>query len=159
MTTTIETVFKKDLTPMHKKNHSYIHAGAFSELHNYELKHPRLNRMVPGKLFIKDLLNLNGMQVSLNKFPKGFATPFIHKHKENEELYIFVKGKGQIQVDGEIIDVEEGTCVRCAPNAERAWRNNSNEDIYYIVIQAKENSLAQDTFDDGVPVEQAPKWD
>jgi mannose-6-phosphate isomerase-like protein (cupin superfamily) len=139
-------------------NFTCVHAGKFSELTQYELKHPRRDKPVNGKLFLKDHLDLTGMQVSLNTLPAGAAVPFYHKHKENEELYIFTGGKGQIQIDGENIDVEEGTCIRINPNGERTWRNNSNQDLHCIVIQAKAGSLNFDTFNDGVPVEKSVTW-
>jgi mannose-6-phosphate isomerase-like protein (cupin superfamily) len=133
------------------KNFTVFQAGKFADLYQYELKHPRQEKPVHGKLLVRDQLGLTGMQVSLNKFPAGRSMPFLHAHKENEELYIFVGGKGQMQVDGEIIEVTEGTCIRVATEGVRAWRNNSNEDLYFICIQAKEKSLHQETFEDGIP--------
>lgn len=140
------------------KNWEAIHAGKFSDLLQYELQHPIAPRKSRGKLFLKDHLNLNGMQVSINKLPAGVEVPFYHQHKENEELYIFIGGHGQMQIDGEQINVEEGTCIRVAPAGERTWRNNSSTDLYYIVIQAKENSLNIDTFDDGIPGDRPVSW-
>lgn len=46
----------------------------------------------------------------------------------------FIKGSGRFQVDGDVIDVREGTVIRVAPEGTRAWRNNSSEDLYYIVL-------------------------
>lgn len=140
------------------KNFTAIHAGAFSDLSQYELKHPLRDKPVHGKLFVKDHLDLTSMQVSLNKLPAGVEVPFYHRHKENEELYIFVGGKGQIQIDGQNIDVEEGSCIRISPQGERCWRNNSTKDLYYIVIQAKNESLNIDTFDDGIPGDRPVQW-
>ncbi|MBX9689059.1 MAG: cupin domain-containing protein [Candidatus Obscuribacterales bacterium] len=140
------------------KNFTAIDAGKFADLFQYELQHPLRDKPVYGKLFIKDHLDLNSMQVSLNRLPAGIAVPFTHKHKANEELYIFIGGKGQIQIDGEIIDVQEGSCIRVAPDGDRSWRNNSESDLYYIVIQGREHSLKGDTFDDGIPGEQPVKW-
>lgn len=139
-------------------NFSAVNVGPFAKLDEYKLEHPLRPRPVSGKLFIKEFLGLTSMQVSMNKLPAGVEVPFYHQHKENEELYIFVKGKGQMQIDGQIIDVQEGSLVRITPGGTRTWRNNSNEDLYYIVLQAKEGSLRQDTFDDGVPVEKQVSW-
>lgn len=139
-------------------NFASFDAGSLDDLFQYDLQHPRLPRKVKGKLFLKEILGLTGMQVSLNRLPAGVAVPFTHKHQQNEELYIFIKGSGQMQVDGEIIEVKEGSAVRVSPEGSRVWRNNSSEDLYYIVIQAKDGSLAQDTFEDGVPSETAPLW-
>ncbi len=140
------------------QNFSAFDAGSLEDLFQYELQHPRLNRTVKGKLFLREILDLTSMQVSLNRLPAGAAVPFIHKHKQNEELYIFIKGNGQMQVDGETFDIKEGTVVRIAPDGGRVWRNNSSEDLYYIVIQGKDGSLSQDTFDDGIPLETPPSW-
>ncbi len=141
------------------KNYSAMHAGKFADLKQYKLEHPAIaGRKASGKLFVRDHIGLTGMQISLNSLPPGVAVPFGHKHKVNEELYIFTSGKGQIQIDGDIIDVQEGSCVRVAPGGDRTWRNNGDEFLYYIVIQAKEHSLTQDTFDDGLPSEVQPVW-
>ena len=154
----IETIFKKELKTQKGKNYTVAQAGAFSDLHQFELVHPKTKRNVPGKLFIKDQLHLTGMQVSMNKMPAGGGVPFLHKHQQNEELYIFVGGKGQMQIDGDVIEVSEGTAIRIAPGGERAWRNTGDTDLYCICIQAKENSLTQETFEDGVPVDKQVNW-
>jgi mannose-6-phosphate isomerase-like protein (cupin superfamily) len=139
------------------KNFSAVDLGPFSKLNDYKFVHPRAGR-VSGKVFTRDALKLTGMEVSMNKLPAGIAVPFSHQHKQNEELYIFVKGQGQMQIDGDIVEVREGTMVRIAPGGTRTWRSNSTEDLHYIVIQARENSLVQATFDDGIPSEQPPQW-
>jgi mannose-6-phosphate isomerase-like protein (cupin superfamily) len=139
-------------------NFTLVDPGSFSDLFQYEIKHPLREKPVSGKLFLKDHLKLTGMQISYGILPAGISIPFNHRHKQNEELYLIISGAGQIQVDGEIMDVQEGAAVRIAPNGERCLRNNSDKPLVYIVIQAKENSLSQDTFDDGVPGERPVSW-
>ena len=153
-----EQAKQQDIPKVAGKHFSAVHVGKFADLLNYELIHPARPKPVKGKLFLKDHLGLTSMQVSMNHFPPGIATPFNHAHKEDEELYIFVGGKGQMSIDGECFDVEEGTCVRVSTPGERSWRNNSDQNLYFIVIQAKENSLGQDTFDDGKLCERKPEW-
>jgi mannose-6-phosphate isomerase-like protein (cupin superfamily) len=149
----------QDIPKQEGKNYSAMHPGKFADLKQYQLQHPVIEgRRVSGKLFVRDHIGLTGMQISLNCMPPGIAMPFGHMHKLNEELYIFTSGSGQIQIDGDIINVQEGTCVRVAPGGDRSWRNNGTENLHYIVIQAKENSLTQDTFDDGLPSEVTPAW-
>jgi mannose-6-phosphate isomerase-like protein (cupin superfamily) len=87
----------------------------------------------------------------LGWFPRAAARP-------SEELYIFVKGQGQLLVDGEALDVREGTVVRISPEGARAWRNTSSEDLYYIVVQARAGTLANGTITDGVEVPGEPRW-
>ncbi len=140
------------------KNYTAIHCGPFNQLEQYAFKHPLRNRPFNGKLFAKDHLGLNSMQISYTKLPAGASVPFTHKHKENEELYIIVSGKGQVLVDEDIIDVEEGSTIRVALDGDRCLRASSDTDLIYICLQAKDGSLRQDTFDDGIPGESPPKW-
>ncbi len=116
------------------QNFTVAHIGKWTYLDKYIFKHPKLPGAFTGKLFLKNELKLTGTEVSLNKLPPGAQIPFYHKHKENEELYLFIKGKGQFQIDGEVVDVREGTVIRVAPDGVRTWRNNSSEDLYCIVI-------------------------
>ncbi len=140
------------------KTFSVMNMGPWEKLDQYELPHPALKKPVTGKTFLREKLGLTGMEISLNKFPAGRSSPFLHQHKQNEELYLFVRGKGEIQIDGEVIAVEEGTCVRISTKGSRAVRNNSKEDLYYVCIQAKEGSLVQATKDDGIRLEGDVKW-
>lgn len=131
------------------KNFTAANIGKWKELDNYTFTHSNLPAGFPGKLFLKKELGLTGMEVSLNKMLPGEGMPFYHTHQANEELYVFLKGKGQFQIDGEVIDVKEGTVIRVAPDGIRAWRNNSSEELYFIVIQAKADSLSGENISDG----------
>jgi len=134
------------------------HIGKWADLDRYAFQHPKLPKPHPGKLFLKKELKLTGMEVSLNKLPPGTQMPFYHKHQENEELYLFIKGTGQFQIDGEVVDVHEGTAIRVAPEGVRTWRNNSSEDLYFVVIQAKAQSLSGEDISDGIGVEGPVEW-
>jgi mannose-6-phosphate isomerase-like protein (cupin superfamily) len=114
---------------------------------------------IPGKIFIKDILGLTGCEISMNSMAPGAGMPIYHQHQQNEEVYIFIQGRGQLQVDGEVIDVQEGSVVRIAPNGERIWRNNSNEPLLYIVIQIRENSLSQYGLADAIVPEKTLDWE
>ncbi|KGP77449.1 MULTISPECIES: cupin domain-containing protein [Paenibacillus] len=112
-----------------------------------------------GKQFLKDSLNLNSMEVSLNSLPPGGQFPFLHKHKENEELYLIIHGQGQFQVDGNIFPVQEGSSIRIAPEGVRSLRNTSQEQhLEFIVIQAQQHSLKQWVSTDGIPLEEPITW-
>ncbi len=107
---------------------------------------------------MKDLLALTGFEVSLNALPPEKEAPFIHKHRENEELYIVIKGHGQFQVDGQTFDIGEGSVIRVSPDGERAWRNNGTEPLCFIVIQSKANSMIKHLTDDGIRVKSEMVW-
>lgn len=99
-----------------------------------------------GKAFLHDLLELTSCEISVSSMPAGIKLPFNHKHKQNEEIYIFLKGKGTMTLDNEVIEVQEGSCVKVLPDAIRTME--SKTDIQYICVQAKEGSLEQFGFAD-----------
>ena len=136
-----------------------IQLGAWEQLTQYSVEVPALpGRKIPGKLFLRDLMGLSGMEISVNKFPAGVGMPFHHTHKLHEEVYLFIRGKGQFQVDGEVIEVREGTVIAIAPGGKRVYRNNSSEDLYYLVIQAEQGSLTHSATEDGVISRDAVIW-
>ena len=49
----------------------------------------------------------------------GFRVPFGHTHREQEEVYVVLRGSGRIKIDDEIVEFREGDLVRVAPGA---WR-------------------------------------
>ena len=148
-----------DLKTVESVNYTAIQTGPLDKLLHREWPLPHSDKPARGKFFLKEFLGLTGMQVSLNQLPAGKGTPFIHSHKENEELYLFFGGQGELLVDGDLIPVTEGSAVRISVNGERAIRNTSQtEDLFFIVVQAKEGSLSQHTFDDGIRSKQAPPW-
>lgn len=152
MTTTTQKQAK------HSNGYSAFDFGDFGDLDDYKFRHPLIGREVSGKVFLKEVLNLTGMQVSFGRLRPGAAVPFLHTHKQNEELYIFISGRGQMLVNGDVIEVSEGSAVRIEPSATRTWRNTGDTELVTIVIQAKEGSLIQDTLDDGEPVTKPPVW-
>lgn len=50
---------------------------------------------------LKDALNLSGCELSINELPANASVPFVHSHKQNEELYLVLKGGGALFVGGE----------------------------------------------------------
>ncbi len=100
------------------------------------------------KVFLHDSLNLTGCEISMNRASKGYKVPFNHKHKENEEVYIILKGKGFIEVDGEKLEVQEGSVVKVKPDGIRNIENPNDEDMLFIVIQTKQGSLKGFTAED-----------
>ena len=94
-----------------------------------------------GKAFLHDLLELTSCEISVNAMTVGLKIPFCHRHFQNEEIYIFLKGEGTITVDNKVIDVKEGSCVKIMPKAARTIE--AKTDMQYLCVQAKTNSLEQ----------------
>lgn len=139
------------------KNFTVVNSGTMSDWQNNVIERPD-GRKVSGKKFLKDELQTTGCEMSINSLPPGASVPFYHAHKENEELYIFLSGKGQMEVDGEVFDVGEGTIVRVAPAGERIWRNNGDVPVTCVVLQVREGSLRQHSAGDGIITDKKVAW-
>lgn len=131
--------------------------GALERWSAFEMDHPRRGR-ITGKTFLGQVLGLTGMEVSFGSMAPGETSPFCHSHKQNEELYVFLTGQGEMQVDGERFPLQAGTAIRIEPAGVRAWRATGTEPLTFLVIQAKAGSLEQATASDGVIAEQPLVW-
>ena len=55
---------------------------------------------------LHETLGLTGCEASYNEMAAGSVVPFVHAHKKNEELYIVLKGSGELYLDGEITELK-----------------------------------------------------
>lgn len=99
---------------------------------------------------LHDKLSLTGAEVSINNLAAGTGSPFVHSHKQNEEIYGILSGKGKAVIDGESIELNQGDWLRISPKAKRQFFATDNSDISFVCIQVKENSLEGYTMTDGV---------
>lgn len=99
---------------------------------------------------LHDALGLTGAEVSINRMAAGTQVPFVHSHKQNEEIYGFLGGRGTMTIDGEPVAVAEGDWMRVAPAAKRQLAAAADSDLTYICIQVKEGALQQMTAGDAV---------
>jgi hypothetical protein len=75
-------------------HYTAVQLGTWEQLTQYSVEVPALpGRKIPGKLFLKELMGLSSMEISVNKLPAGASVPFYHTHKEHEEVYLFIRGK------------------------------------------------------------------
>ena len=140
-------------------NFAVVDVGSFSQLDQYTFKAKGTPLRAKGKVFLKEALGLTSAEISFNKLSPGSSIPFYHKHRLNEEIYLFIGGEGEFQVDGETFPVVEGTVVRVNPEGERCFRNISKtEDLSWIVIQSRKDSLPDQTIEDGFKVEKKVNW-
>ena len=107
---------------------------------------------------LHDKLGLTGCEVSVNHMPAGAAVPFVHTHKQNEELYGVLAGAGEMWLDGEVVELRAGDWLRVSPAAKRALRALPDQDITVICIQTKAGSLEGFTMGDGVACEEKAPW-
>jgi mannose-6-phosphate isomerase-like protein (cupin superfamily) len=141
------------------QNFAVADLGAFAGLKQFTFSAPGASFQVEGKVFLHDLLRLTSAEISLNNLPPKKSMPFYHKHRQNEEVYIFVQGQGEFQVDGVIFSVTQGSVVRVDPEGERCIRNTSgSDDLCFVVIQSRAGSYLDHTIQDGVAVEKRVSW-
>ena len=139
-------------------NFTVVHAGPMVEWTEFRLEPPAVPMPAKGKLFLRDLLGSAGLEISLNVLPPGKGMPFSHRHQRNDEVYVVVGGRGQFLVDGECVDVAEGSVLYVSPPAARTWRNNSDQALYFLCIQYRADSVIEGGTHDGVRVEAKPAW-
>lgn len=140
-------------------NFSATDLGLFSELRKFTFETPEAPMNWEGKVFIKQMLDLSSAEISFNTLPPNKSVPFYHKHRLNEEIYVFIRGTGEFQVDGCVFPVLEGTVVRVDPEGERCMRNISKtEDLCWVVIQSRVGSQPDHTIQDGFGVQKRVSW-
>ena len=103
-----------------------------------------------GRVELHDKLSLTGAEISVNFLPAGASVPFVHSHKQNEEIYAILEGEGKVAIDGETVDLKAGDWLRISPSAKRRFFAAHDKPIKYICIQVKENSLQGYTATDAI---------
>jgi mannose-6-phosphate isomerase-like protein (cupin superfamily) len=51
----------------------------------------------------------------------GRRSPFTHRHREAEEIYVVLSGSGRAKLDTDLIDVGPLDAIRVAPSTARAF--------------------------------------
>lgn len=140
------------------KNYSAVTVGEMNKLNEHVLTFaPGVE--IPGKVFVGSALQTTGCDMSFQMFPVGSESGFLHTHKQNEEVYIFIKGEGEFQVDGTVFPIAEGSVVRVSPNGKRSVRNNGKEPLIMICIQYRAGeSVGSVNASDGQIIEGKVNW-
>ena len=99
---------------------------------------------------LHDKLVLTGAEVSINKLLAGTSVPFVHSHKQNEEVYAILDGEGIAEIDGEKVPLKTGDWLRIAPCAKRRFFSSSDKALKYVCIQVKAGSLDGYTMSDAI---------
>src|SRR6516165_6934596 len=76
-------------------NFTCFHAGPKEGWMQFRLEPPDVPLPAKGKLFLRNLLGSAGLEMSLNVVLPGKAIPFLHRHQENDEVYVVVGGRGR----------------------------------------------------------------
>jgi len=113
---------------------------------------------IPGKVFGGAAVAATGAEFSFQSFAPGTETGFLHTHKSHEELYFFLGGRGEFQVDGEVFSVQEGSVVRVAPKGRRSVRNNGAEPLVMLCVQYRGATFTPEDAADGEILPDAVVW-
>ncbi len=130
--------------------------GKFSEVNDYVLDLGSVK--IPGKVFGGQAVDATGSQFSFQYFNPGEETGFYHTHTTHEELYIFLGGHGEVQVDDRNIPVKEGSVVRVAPAGRRSVRNNGGEPLLMLCVQYRGDTFTDADATDGNILQEPVKW-
>jgi mannose-6-phosphate isomerase-like protein (cupin superfamily) len=81
------------------------------------------------------LLGLEKSGLSYQRVPPDVRFPFGHTHREQEEIYVVVRGSGRMKLDDEIVEVEEWDAVRVPPGTWRGYEAGP-EGLEILVVAA-----------------------
>lgn len=138
-------------------NFSAANFGKLADIKDYVLE-LGAGIKIPGKVFGGQAVGATGGEFSFQVFAPGQETGFLHTHKNHEELYFFLSGKGEFQVDRNVFPVEEGSVVRVAPDGCRSVRNNGTEPLVMLCVQYRGNTFTADDATDGNILSEPVKW-
>ncbi len=113
---------------------------------------------LPGKVFGGAAVGATGAEFSFQSFAPGTETGFLHTHRTHEELYFFLSGRGEFQVDGECFPVGEGSVVRVAPAGRRSVRNNGSEPLVMLCVQYRGGTFTAEDATDGNILQEPVRW-
>ena len=86
--------------------------------------------------------------VSLFTLEPGFRIPFGHKHAEQEEVYVIVRGSARVKVEDEIVELGEWDAIRFGTDTMRQMEAGP-DGVDYIAFGAG---------NDPQEVEMSPGW-
>ena len=80
--------------------------------------------MPPGisSRFARSALGLQKSGVTLFEMAPDFALPFAHRHRDQEETYIVLRGGGAVVFEDEEVAVGEWDAIRIPPEAARSFK-------------------------------------
>ncbi len=148
---------KETKTILKAENVTAVDFGKLNNLGEYVLElSPEVK--IPGKVFGGALVGATGGEFSFQSFAPGMETGFLHTHKNHEELYFFLSGEGEFQVDGKVFPIGEGSVVRVAPDGKRSIRNNGSEPLAMLCVQYRGATFTADDATDGVILNEKVEW-
>ena len=89
---------------------------------------------------VKDNTTLKNLVLSSTRLNPGKETTG-HKHKGHEEIYFFINGKGEMELDKDKFSVESGDIVLVKDGAFHKVYNTTKQELYFICVLQGERQL------------------
>jgi uncharacterized cupin superfamily protein len=105
-------------------------------LRNVENQAPKFD--LPPELearFARTALGGETVGLSLLTLEPNFRMPFGHKHADQEEVYVVLRGSARINVDSEIVELAEWDAIRFDKNTMRAVESGP-DGVEYLAFGA-----------------------
>jgi quercetin dioxygenase-like cupin family protein len=80
-------------------------------------------------------LEMENAGVSYLRIAPGFRMPFGHKHKNQEEVYVLVKGSAKIKIEDDVHELKQWDAVRLHKDTMRGFEGGP-EGAEFIAIGA-----------------------
>jgi mannose-6-phosphate isomerase-like protein (cupin superfamily) len=87
-------------------------------------------------------LGSRNLTVTWVDVPPG-AEQRAHSHEDAEQVYVIVRGRGRMQVAGDVEEVGEGDLVFIPPATQHAIRNDGPETLVYVSAASPPVSMAE----------------
>jgi mannose-6-phosphate isomerase-like protein (cupin superfamily) len=82
---------------------------------------------------LKDNKTLKNLVVS-STFLRANKCTTGHRHEGQEEVYMFITGEGEMEVDGRLFNVREGDCVLIEDGEFHKVYNTGHLGLYFVCV-------------------------
>ena len=89
--------------------------GTYTKQNLREVENQAPKHGMPDELdarFARSALDGETLGLTLYKLDPGFRIPFGHKHEDQEEVYVVVRGSGRVKVEDEVVDLGPWDAIR-----------------------------------------------
>jgi mannose-6-phosphate isomerase-like protein (cupin superfamily) len=80
-------------------------------------------RLPGGLMLIDDARCDERCGLCYQRIPPDYRFPYGHAHKEQEEIYVVVRGSGRMKLGDEIVEVKEWDVVRVPPGTWQGYES------------------------------------
>ena len=85
------------------------------------------------RYIVKDNITLKNLVLSSTRLNPGKETTG-HNHKGQEEVYFFINGEGEMQLDDNKFSVEPGDIVLIKDGVFHKVYNTSDKELYFVCV-------------------------